>query len=130
MKDWERIASFLGLNISYDLTSGILAMNIKSKIEKLFEDHSILNISKNVKAPTPITEDNLNVAGCFKEKWHPVDHTSAISMRLLMMLAFKWQSLADLALLSPLEKLAEGCINLQGGFEISGGLVILATGWQ
>ena len=55
VKDWERIASFLGLNISYDLTSGILAMNIKSKIEKLLEDHSILNIPKNVKAPTPIT---------------------------------------------------------------------------
>ena len=29
---------------------------------------------KNVKAPTPITEDNINIADCFKEKWHPVDH--------------------------------------------------------
>ena len=29
---------------------------------------------KNVKAATPITEDNLNVADYFKEKWHPVDH--------------------------------------------------------
>ena len=44
VKDWERIASFLGLNISYDLTSGILAMDVKSKIEKLFEDYSILNV--------------------------------------------------------------------------------------
>ena len=74
MKYQERIASFLGLNISYDLTSGILAMDVKSKIVKLFEDHSILNILKNVKAPTPMTEENLNVAGCFKAKWHPVDH--------------------------------------------------------
>ena len=74
VKDWERIASFLGLNISYDLTSGILTMYVKSKIEKLFEDHSIINTLKNVKAPTPITEDNLNVADCFKEKWHPFDH--------------------------------------------------------
>ena len=60
--------SFLGLNISYDLTSGILTMDVKSKIEKLFEDHSIINILKNVKAPTPITEDNINVADCFKEQ--------------------------------------------------------------
>ena len=49
MKDWERTASFLGLNISYDLTSDILAMDVKSKIEKLFEDHSILNILKMLK---------------------------------------------------------------------------------
>ena len=42
VKDWERTASFLGLNISYDLTSDILAMDVKFKIEKLFEDHSIL----------------------------------------------------------------------------------------
>ena len=68
MKDWERIASFLGLNFSYDLTSGILTMDVKSKIEKLFEDHSIIDILKNVKAPTPITEDNINVADCFKEQ--------------------------------------------------------------
>ena len=68
VKDWERIASFLGLNVSYGLTSGILTMDVKSKIEKLFEDHSIINILKNAKAPTPITEDNLNVADCFKEK--------------------------------------------------------------
>ena len=41
--DWERIASFLGVNMDYDLDSGVLAMDVKSKIEKLFEDHSILN---------------------------------------------------------------------------------------
>ena len=41
VKDRENIASFLGLNISYDLTSDILAMGVKSKTEKLFEDHSI-----------------------------------------------------------------------------------------
>ena len=33
-----------------------------------------LNILKNVKASTPTSEDNLNVADCFKEKWHPIDH--------------------------------------------------------
>jgi len=42
--DWERIASFLGVNMDYDLDSGVLAMDVKSKIEKLFEDHSILNV--------------------------------------------------------------------------------------
>ena len=42
--DWERIASFLGVNMDYDLDSGVLAMDAKSKIEKLFEDHSILNV--------------------------------------------------------------------------------------
>ena len=72
--DWERIASFLGVNIDYDLDSGVLAMDVKSKIEKLFEEHSILNVLKNVKANTPITEDNLNVPNIAKEKWAPVDH--------------------------------------------------------
>ena len=43
-------------------------MDVKSKIEKLLEDHSIITILKNVKAPTPITEDNINVADCFKEQ--------------------------------------------------------------
>ena len=72
--DWERIASFLGVNMDYDLDSGVLAMDVKSKIEKLFEDHSILNVLKNVKAPTPITEENLNVPDVYKQKWAPVDH--------------------------------------------------------
>ena len=44
VKDWERIASFPGLNISYDLNSGILTMDVKSKIERLFEDHSMIGI--------------------------------------------------------------------------------------
>ena len=52
--DWERIASFLDVNMNYDLDSGVLAIDVKSKIEKLFEDHSIFNVLENVKAPTPI----------------------------------------------------------------------------
>ena len=72
--DWERIASFLGVNMDYDLDSGVLAMDVKSKIKKLFEDHSILNTLKNVKANTPITEENPNVPGVYKQKWAPVDH--------------------------------------------------------
>ena len=74
VKDWERIASFLGINIDYDLDSGVLSMDVKSKIEKLFDDHSILNVLKNVKCPTPITEDNLNVPDAHKQKWAPIDH--------------------------------------------------------
>ena len=31
---WERIASFLGVHMNYDLDSGVLAMDVKSKIEK------------------------------------------------------------------------------------------------
>ena len=31
--DWERIASFLGVNMDYDLDSGVLAMDVKSKID-------------------------------------------------------------------------------------------------
>ena len=27
-----------------------------------------------MKAPTPITEENLNVPSIYKEKWVPVDH--------------------------------------------------------
>ena len=46
--DWERIASFLGVNMDYDLDSGVLAMDVKSKIEKLFDDHSVLNILKKM----------------------------------------------------------------------------------
>ena len=43
--DWDRIASFLGVNMDHDLDSGVfLAMDVKSKIEKLFEDHSILSV--------------------------------------------------------------------------------------
>ena len=38
---WKRIASFLSVNMNYDLDSGALAMDVKSKIEMLFEDHSI-----------------------------------------------------------------------------------------
>ena len=29
---------------------------------------------KSVKAPTPITEENLNVPSIYQEKWGPVDH--------------------------------------------------------
>ena len=35
--DWECIASFLGVNMDYDLDSGVLAMDVKSKTEKLFD---------------------------------------------------------------------------------------------
>ena len=72
--DWERIASFLGVNMDYDLDSGVMATEIKSKMEKLFEHHSIKSFLKNVKAPSPITEENLNVPSVYKEKWAPVDH--------------------------------------------------------
>ena len=58
--------------MDYDLDSGVLAMDVKSKIEKLFEDHSILNVLKNVKANTPSTEENLNVPNIAKQKWAPV----------------------------------------------------------
>ena len=72
--DWERIASFLGVNMDYGLDSGVLTMGVKFKIAKLFEDHSLLNVLKSVKAPTPITEENLNVPSIYQEKWGPVDH--------------------------------------------------------
>ena len=74
VKDWERIASFLGINMDYDLDSGVLSMDVESKIKKLFDDHSILNVLKNVKCPTPITEDTLNVPDAHQQKWAPVDH--------------------------------------------------------
>ena len=44
--DWERIASFLGVNMDYGLDSGVLTMGVKFKIAKLFEDHSLLNVLK------------------------------------------------------------------------------------
>ena len=72
--DWERLASFLGVNMDYDLDSGALAMDVKSNIEKLFKDHSILNALSNAKASTPITEESLHVPSIYKEKWAPVDH--------------------------------------------------------
>ena len=84
-------------------------MDVESKIENLFEDHSIINILKNVKAPTPITEDNLTSLTISRRSGIQSINTSMISMRLLMVLAFTWQSLADLTLLSLSEKLAAGC---------------------
>ena len=79
-------------------------MDVESKIENLFEDHSIINILKNVKAPTPITEDNLTSLTISRRSGIQSINTSMISMRLLMVLAFTWQSLADLTLLSLSEK--------------------------
>ena len=84
------------------------------KLRKLFEDHSIFNKSIFSKAPSPITEDNLNVADYFKEKWHPVDHYICIKYAPIngACCIHMWQSLADLTLLSLSAKLVEGCINL------------------
>ena len=36
---WEPIESFLGIKIKYDVEKGILTMNIKNKIDNLFDDH-------------------------------------------------------------------------------------------
>ena len=44
------------------------------RLKSCFDDYSVLNILKNVKAPTPITGENLNVPSTYKEKWAPVDH--------------------------------------------------------
>ena len=74
--DWERIASFLGVNMDYDLDSGVLAMDAKSKIENCSRIARFY-VLKNVKAPTPITEENLNVPSIYKEKWAPVDQYTA-----------------------------------------------------
>ena len=112
MKDWECIVSFLGLNISYDLTSGILAMDVKSKNEKLFEDHSILVILKMFKLRLRSQRTILTSLTVSRRSGTQSITISVISMRLLMVLAFTWQSQSDLRLLSPLAKLAEVCINL------------------
>ena len=66
--EWEQIASFLGVNMNYDLDSGVLTMDVKSKFGKLSEDHLILNVLTYVKAPTPITEEKLNVPSICIEK--------------------------------------------------------------
>ena len=45
--DLERIPSFLGIDMDYDLDSGVLAMDVKSKIVELFEDHSSLSVPRD-----------------------------------------------------------------------------------
>ena len=87
-------------------------MDVKSKIEKLFEDHSILKIFKMLKLQLRSQRTILTSLTVSRKSGIRSITTSVISMRLLMVLAFTWQSLADLTLLSPLAKLAEGCINL------------------
>ena len=44
--DWERIASFLGLNISCDLTSGILAMDVNLKLRSYLKITPFLTYEK------------------------------------------------------------------------------------
>ena len=36
--DCERLSSFLGINIKYDLARGILEFDVSNKITKIFED--------------------------------------------------------------------------------------------
>ena len=80
--DWERIAPFLGGNMDYDFDSGVLAMDVKSKIEKLFEDHSILNVLKIVKAPTPSLRRILTCLAYMKRSGLLWITTSPTSMHL------------------------------------------------
>ena len=53
---WEPISSFLGIDILYDRTKGILTMNVKAKIDKLFDDHHP-HLSRIGTLGTPVTSD-------------------------------------------------------------------------
>ena len=112
VKDWERIASFLGLDISYDLTSGILTLDVKSKIGKLFEDHSTINILKILKLHRQPQKTILTSLTVSKRSGIQSITTAVTNMPLSTVLASTWQSLVDLT--SPLlsAKLAEGYISI------------------
>ena len=112
VKDWERIASFLGLDISYDLTSGILTLDVKSKIGKLFEDHSTINILKILKLHRQPQKTILTSLTVSKRSGIQSITTSVTSMPLSTVLASTWQSLVDLPSLLLSAKLADGCTNL------------------
>ena len=43
VKDWEIISSFLGINMRYDKAAGVLAMDVKAKVDDFFKAHSTLS---------------------------------------------------------------------------------------
>jgi hypothetical protein len=56
---WEQLASFLGINITYDHRTGRLEMDISQKIKTMLDEHKLLH---NVKTQdVPITDANLDV---------------------------------------------------------------------
>ena len=52
---WDILASFLGININYDVRAGRLEMDIKQKIEKLLTDHPLLHNVRSHDVPASDT---------------------------------------------------------------------------
>ena len=50
---WERIASFLGINIKYDRKAGIMTLDVKAKVDDLFTRYSILHDCQQRANPLP-----------------------------------------------------------------------------
>ena len=58
MTDWERINSFLGINITYKPDEGILEMDTIEKIKTMFKQHGIINSTHNIaQRDTPLDDD-------------------------------------------------------------------------
>ena len=57
---WDSLSSYYGININYNRADGVLSMDVKAKIDKIFKDHPILaklngNSNKPVETPVPVT---------------------------------------------------------------------------
>ena len=60
VKDWEVIRSFLGINMCYDKVNGVLAMDVKAKIDDFFKAHPTL--AKLGSSNVPYCETNVKAA--------------------------------------------------------------------
>ena len=68
---WEQLASFLGINISYDLRAGRLEMDISQKVKTMLNEHKLLH---NVKPQdVPITDANMDVPESAAAKYTSTD---------------------------------------------------------
>ena len=68
---WDKLGSFLGINIKYDIEGGTLTMDVKSKVDELFKNHSpLLNCSRR---STPLTKENYDSVGFKRAKVTPLD---------------------------------------------------------
>ena len=50
---WELISSFMGIDINYDVSGGVLTMNVKSKVDALFDEFKFIQKIGHSKTPFP-----------------------------------------------------------------------------
>ena len=68
---WEHIKSFMGIDIKYDIAMGIMSMNVKAKIDGIFEEHK--ELAKIGMQNTPIRADFRADGVDDTHKWKDID---------------------------------------------------------